>query len=330
MLGRTCLLLDRDAEAGELCAESERLAGDALKASIAWRALRAQLLSRAGNHVEARQAAEAAVAMAERTDGLVDHGDACVALAVVLGAAGDAAGSERPPNGPSICTSAKGPWHWRKKARQMVGTAGARQPLQPEAAPVEPTNACAQAGLRLIDAVNREAWDDVHDLLAPYVSVESRRRIVGFRQRSIPSSEWPDDMRRYLDAGLVRYHASVLAVRGERPRSSTWNSAPQIGVRGSAGRDAPGGVIDEMGRIAQQVKFDVEDIDAALGELDVLHERIELRFQVPMDNAASRAYDGVQASFGARDLPAMRELFADDFESDDRRRTVNAGNVALG
>ena len=44
LLGRTCLLLDRDAEAGELCAESERLAGDALKASIAWRALRAQLL----------------------------------------------------------------------------------------------------------------------------------------------------------------------------------------------------------------------------------------------------------------------------------------------
>ena len=37
--------------------------------------------------------AEEAVALAERTDALVDHGDACLALATVLGAAGDAAGA---------------------------------------------------------------------------------------------------------------------------------------------------------------------------------------------------------------------------------------------
>ncbi|TXI45717.1 MAG: regulator, partial [Mycobacterium sp.] len=326
LLGRTSLLLDQEADASELCAESERLAGDALKASIAWRALRAQLLSRAGNHVEARQVAEAAVAMAERTDGLVDHGDACVALAVVLGASGDAAGQRTAAERAVDLYERKGAVALAEKARQMVGTAGERQPLQPEATPVEPTNACAQAGLRLIDAVNREAWDDVHDLLAPYVSVESRRRIVGFRQRSIPSSEWPDDMRRYLDAGLVRYHASVLAVRGERLALFHLELGTTDRSAGAAQDEMlQVGVIDEMGRIAQQVKFDVEDIDAALGELDVLHERIELRFQAPMNNAASRAYDGVQASFGARDLPAMRELFADDFESDDRRRTVNAG-----
>ncbi|HTC68519.1 MAG TPA: BTAD domain-containing putative transcriptional regulator, partial [Acidothermaceae bacterium] len=37
LLGCTCLALDRDAEAVELCTESERLAGHALKPSIAWR-----------------------------------------------------------------------------------------------------------------------------------------------------------------------------------------------------------------------------------------------------------------------------------------------------
>ena len=93
LLGRACLALDRDAEADELCSESERLAGHALKASIAWRTLRAHLLSRNGEHDEARRAAEAAIALAERTDALVDHGDACLALATVLSAAGDAAGS---------------------------------------------------------------------------------------------------------------------------------------------------------------------------------------------------------------------------------------------
>ncbi len=93
LLGRACLTLDRDAEADELCTESERLAGNALKASIAWRTLRARLLSRRGDHDEARRVAEAAVSLAGRTDALVDHGDACLALATVLKAAGDAVGA---------------------------------------------------------------------------------------------------------------------------------------------------------------------------------------------------------------------------------------------
>src|SRR6185437_14068244 len=84
LLGRACLLLDRDAAAGELCTESERLAGHALKPSIAWRTLRAQLLSRDNDHDQARPVAEAAVSLAERTDLLVDHGDACLALATIL------------------------------------------------------------------------------------------------------------------------------------------------------------------------------------------------------------------------------------------------------
>src|SRR4029079_9846875 len=70
LLGRACLALDRDAEADELCAESERLAGHALTASMAWRTLRAHLLSRRNEHDQARQLAEAAVARAESTDAL--------------------------------------------------------------------------------------------------------------------------------------------------------------------------------------------------------------------------------------------------------------------
>ena len=93
LLARACLALDRNAEADELCTESERLAGHALKASIAWRTVRAQLLARSGAHVEARRVAEEAIAVAERTDFLVDHGDACLALATVLEIAGDGVGA---------------------------------------------------------------------------------------------------------------------------------------------------------------------------------------------------------------------------------------------
>ncbi len=116
LLGRTCLALDREDEADELCTESERLAGHALKASIAWRTLRAQLLSRGNAHDEARRVAEDAVSRAERTDLLVDHGDACLALATVLDAAGRCRGisSRRRASG-RLCTSAKVLRHLRRR-----------------------------------------------------------------------------------------------------------------------------------------------------------------------------------------------------------------------
>ena len=121
LLGRACLALDRDAEADELCTESERLAGHALKASIAWRTLRAQLLSRGGDHDEARRVAEAAVAVAERTDALVDHGDACLALATVLGAAGDAAGARAAAERAVGLYERKGAAALAEKARSILG-----------------------------------------------------------------------------------------------------------------------------------------------------------------------------------------------------------------
>lgn len=93
LLGRACLALGRQEEAHQLCSESEQLAGHALKASIAWRTLRAHLLTRGGDHDAARAVAEEAVTLAERTDALVDHGDACLTLATVLVAAGDIPGA---------------------------------------------------------------------------------------------------------------------------------------------------------------------------------------------------------------------------------------------
>ncbi|HXO50730.1 MAG TPA: AAA family ATPase, partial [Mycobacterium sp.] len=121
LLGRTCLALDRVAEADELCTESERLAGHALKASIAWRTLRAQLLARSGAHDEAHRVAEEAVALAERTDALVDHGDACASLATVLGAAGDAAGARAAAERAVGLYERKGAGALAEKARGILG-----------------------------------------------------------------------------------------------------------------------------------------------------------------------------------------------------------------
>ena len=121
LLARACLALNRDAEADELCTESERLAGHALKPSIAWRTVRAQLLARGGAHDEAQRVAEEAVALAERTDALVDHGDACLALATVLDAAGDASGARAAAERAVGLYELKGAAALAEKARSVLG-----------------------------------------------------------------------------------------------------------------------------------------------------------------------------------------------------------------
>ena len=66
--------------------------------------------------------------------------------------------------------------------------------------------------------------------------------------------------------------------------------------------------------------FDEADLDAALAAFDQLSPPAPR-----LENTASQIADRVLARFTARDWNAATEMVADDFSSDDRRRTVNAG-----
>jgi ketosteroid isomerase-like protein/tetratricopeptide (TPR) repeat protein len=88
LLARALLAQDRVAEAEALSHESEVLAGDDLKAAIAWRGVRAEALARRGEHAAAVEFANRAVELASATDALLDHADARLALAAALRAAG--------------------------------------------------------------------------------------------------------------------------------------------------------------------------------------------------------------------------------------------------
>ena len=329
LLGRACLALNRDAEADELCTESERLAGHALKASIAWRTLRAQLLSRSCDHDEARRVAQAAITLAERTDGLVDHGDACLSLAKVLGAAGDAAGARAAAERAANLYERKGAAALADKARGILGAPAATPASPPAEAPsVEPDNACVQAIRRLANAIEREAWDEVKALFAPEISVEGRRKVVGFPRVVMSPSEWIREVRHLNEMGAVRHRNVVLAVRGEllaltRSELGTEDKspgAPQVDMIRLFG-------LDEYGRIAMHMAFDVEDMDAAIAELDALQTRFEeQRPQARrLENAASHATERHSEHFAARDWDALAKVLADDILVDDRRRVVNAG-----
>jgi class 3 adenylate cyclase/tetratricopeptide (TPR) repeat protein len=90
LLGRALLAQGRAAEAEALSHESEALAGDDLRAAVAWRGVRAEALARRGEHAAAIELARAAVEIAAATDALLDHADARTALAAALRAAGRA------------------------------------------------------------------------------------------------------------------------------------------------------------------------------------------------------------------------------------------------
>nr|WP_232065058.1 BTAD domain-containing putative transcriptional regulator [Mycobacterium cookii] len=334
LLGRTCLALDRDAEADELCSESEHLAGHALKASIAWRTLRAKLLARGGDHVEARRVAEAAVSLAASTDALVDHGEACLSLATVLGTAGDAAGARAAAERAVDLYERKGAAALAEKARLILGDSGRPSAPAPAELPpvVELDNACIRSGKRVAAAINREAWDEFERLYAPEVFSESHRKVIGFTHAAgaiVPPEDWAHEVGRILGASGVHVTAHDIAVRGERlalcrMAVGTADASP------GAPRDEFLQIyaIDEEGRICLQIFFDMEDMEAAIAELDAAQARFaeDAHRQVRrLESTASQAVERYFAHFAARDWDALAKILADDFVGDDRRRVVNGG-----
>ncbi|MEB3979898.1 BTAD domain-containing putative transcriptional regulator [Mycobacterium sp. 663a-19] len=329
LLGRACLVLGREAEADELCTESERLAGHALKASIAWRTLRAQLLARRGDHAEARRAAEEAVSVAGHTDLLVDHGDACHTLATVLGAAGDAAGARAAAGRAVDLYERKGAAALAERARRALGERAVppTAPAPPEKPVVDLDNACVRVTERVLAAIHSEAWDALEELYAPEGLVESRRKIVGFTT-DLPPADWAHLSRRSVETGDVRFNQVVIAVRGEH-LALAHLVVGSNDVSPGAPRDEFLSLngIDESGRIAQQVWFDVEDMDAAIAELDAAYARFEAEHPPArrLESAATRVYERLHAYFKARDWDAIAKLLTDDYCGDDRRSVVGVG-----
>ena len=72
--------------------------------------------------------AKEAVTWAERTDLLVDHGDACLAMATVLGIAGDAAGARAAAEKAVSLYELKGAAALAEKARIFSASASNRLP----------------------------------------------------------------------------------------------------------------------------------------------------------------------------------------------------------
>nr|WP_067285619.1 BTAD domain-containing putative transcriptional regulator [Mycobacterium sp. 1164985.4] len=326
LLARACLALERDAEADELCSVSERLAGHGSKASIAWRSVRAQLLARAGDHDRAEEVAKEAVSRAAATDALVDHGDACLALATVMRIAGNTAGMRAAAEQAVALYDRKGAAALTERARKILGSHDAPRPNEVERPAAELTNECVEVGQRVVSAIQRKAWDEFESLFVPGTAVESRRRIVGFTLDDLPGGDWVHHSRRIFEAsGNVRVTQSVIAVRGERLALSRLlvgstdvsPGAPQDEFLQIYG-------IDDSGRVSLQVWFDADDLDAAIAELDTIHARAGADYErMPLQNAASRADDRFNAVCARKQWEQCSSLIAEDVRIEDRRRGLH-------
>ncbi|WP_231976803.1 BTAD domain-containing putative transcriptional regulator [Mycobacterium sp. E740] len=326
LLARACLALDRDADADELCAESERLAGHAFKAAIAWRTVRAHLLARRGDHKEARRTAEEAVAIAERTDALVDHGDACLALATVLNIAGDAAGAQAAAEKAVGLYELKGAAALAEMARGLLGPARLSvTPATPEASQLELDNECMRVAKRAMAAINREALDEAERLWAADVKLESRRKIVRFEKSDLPPDEWY--ARRALQVGGVRVSGVVIAIRGERlalTRTAIGTTDTSPGAPSDEFLRVFG--IDQQGRIALEVWFDVDDVDAAVAELDAQHARFDRDQPLPPteepENDCVRVIDRLEVAWQSEAWLEAETLVAPSIRVENRRKIV--------
>ncbi|WP_413783602.1 BTAD domain-containing putative transcriptional regulator [Mycolicibacterium chubuense] len=283
LLARACLALDRDAEADELCSQSQRLAGHALKASISWRTVRAQLLARGGAHEEARRVGEEAVAIAGATDALVDHGDACLALAVVLGIAGDATASRAAAERAADLYEMKGAAALAEKARRLHGgrgastlaTASEAADVRPENARFDPhrpsprlDNAASRVDARFQSCFANRDWVSMAELLDDDLFADDRRHIVNAGVRRGRDAKVAD-MRATAELGTHTAASTVIAVRGER--------LALVRIRLSGRDQRPEAFCTEMlgvvevnreNRMTARVLFDIDDRDDAFAELD--------------------------------------------------------------
>lgn len=272
LLARSVLAQGRIDEADRYAAESERLAGHNLKTAIAWRAVRAEILSAQGRHDQATAMARDAVAVASGTDIVLDHAEACLALSRVLDQAGDT-------NGASTVRADARALYAAKEVSISVGLVDEPVVAPPEqagggtlghAAKRAPATAGRLAvdneSCRLLPMFVRATKDhDVETALAWFSEqfvYDDRRRLSGEPVVGL------DAMRTAMERVSEQYtqfEFRVLAVRGRHLHLlwSRWadddgNAATTLYVN-ETGDD---------GRILYHIRFDEDDFESAYLELE--------------------------------------------------------------
>ncbi len=272
--------------------------------------------------------AQEAVEIAAATDLMIDHADACVALAALHQQAGDAAAARSVRDRGQAPLRPQGR-HRPRRAAHRRGRGSGCADLDAGAAPTLPASSTTHpsphdteqrhdraenVATRLVDqfvaASNDRRLDDVEALLAEDYHDIDRRTTVSFGERDRDGFMAANRAAHELGFKLT---ADPLAVRGERLclGSGVW--------RTDAGDEIPLlGVVeaDAEGRWLSSAWFDPDALTDALAELDARY------FAGEGAALASRHRVGFGsfAAVNARDWNGFRDLYTPDLVCTDRRQ----------
>ena len=283
------LLVDGDVdEADDLAAASEHLAGQNLKTAIGWRVARAEVLAARGALADAVATAEAAVRIGAGTDLVLDHADACAALATIRARAGDDVGSRAARLEARRLYEQKGATvHAERLADADTSTGGPDGGTDPSDHEPRQENAASRTWARLFAALGSRDHATLVALFAPGYRYDDRRRVVSLGELDRTSAA--ELLGQFVEEGWNFGQPKTIAIRGERlvlvrhiSRTAADNEIAQLNVA----------ELDEAGRIVACVTFDEADLMGAIDELDarfMTGEGAEHAHLVEVINAGNKA-----------------------------------------
>ncbi len=319
LLARAVLAQDRVDDAEAISRDSEALAGDDLKAAIAWRGVRAETLARSGRAGEAVELARRAVDIAAATDALLDHADALRALAIALRAGGlraeaDIEGQRAnriwDKKGASLLTSGPpAPGDQESLARARVDALTETERPQSHFA----NRATRWLEETLIRTWQARDWEGHVASFSPDLVFDDRRRP---NRTQCGLEELLAGTRLQWEQPASAFEVELLATRGERLAMSRLQYTAH-----SEGGDPlalPGGLVvyrvDSTHRAIRFTIFDTENETEALAYLEML------------DGEKLGTNDAVRL-INQRDWKALAAICSDDFVQYDHRSMALLGTT---
>jgi class 3 adenylate cyclase/tetratricopeptide (TPR) repeat protein len=261
LLARAYLMLGDDERVASLVGASEHVGSQDLKTAIAWRSVQAELLARRGEFDDARRLAQSAVDIAAKTDALVDHADACRALAAVCHLGGDLSAARAAEEEARAL-------YERKGATALVGDVNRPGPAASGLATdaVGP-NRAVRAAFELARCFEARDVEGALRLVGETSVVEDRR--IAFSTSAVGRGPIGDMVRDLMDIGTTTIDYSLVATRGEDlALLRVVFRGPEVGTAAFEGETLTLYELAEDGTFARVVFFEMRDLDAAVAELD--------------------------------------------------------------